>query len=46
MPSNNEEPMPLGASVTSDKAKMDAVESACGRGRRKHDDNDDDEVRI
>ena len=24
----------------------DAVESACGRGRRKHDDNDDDEVRI
>jgi hypothetical protein len=24
----------------------DAVESALGRGRRKHHDNDDDEVRI
>ena len=46
MPSNNEEPMPLGASVTSDRAKMDAVECALGRGRRNDDDNDDDEVRI
>ena len=44
--SNDKDAMPLGASVTSDKAMMDAVvEYALGRGRRNHDD-DDDEVRI